>query len=575
MAILKNLVITVSGDVGPRPEQLRKWVEVNGGQWVPRIVKGATHLICSKEHWKSGNEAVTMAMRFGTHIVNYDWLEDSLQRGRKLSERTYLWSKVQKKMKKMKRVKKMGKKFDAQTFKKGSDKALAETGSGTSLISTPPAPSTFQSALQELAERRARRAALETMSNQDAPNGLTEGGTLHIDNDEDITKAARSTKGHEAFGVERNISKTYVTPLSQKPSALPSTVNLASVSTATTTPSDTLVKASATTAPDSTLAPSSNYSGPKAHKLKDNFHTYVDSTDFPYDVILVRPNKARATQANYTIRLFESNTKPATYCTVVRYTPAPGTSWPPENDLIHTPGIPGVRYPPPPLDNNQSLPNFPIQPSHPPDLHLLAAHATLQLTKPSSALPYRTILCSITSSFPTAFTLFRLTFRTLTLLHWHERLHPSPRTLQTPRAISLNLEPYFYHPPQPGLPNGLLPDSALPSEEQEPYPRTFTQHGLALPGMDVPLNREGPVGGQMARDAEMERRRRAEEEEIRDREEREKKRKARAARNGGAGRNNVPLFNGVRGRPVGVSTQDGLLGQQSVARNRFPGFRGQ
>ena len=57
MAILKGLVISVSGDVGPRPDQLRKWVEANGGKWLPHVSKGVTHLICSKEHWKKSNEA--------------------------------------------------------------------------------------------------------------------------------------------------------------------------------------------------------------------------------------------------------------------------------------------------------------------------------------------------------------------------------------------------------------------------------------------------------------------------------------------------------------------------------------
>jgi hypothetical protein len=52
MAILSKLIISCSGDVGQKPEQLKKWVENNGGRWVPKPTKGITHLICSKEHWK-------------------------------------------------------------------------------------------------------------------------------------------------------------------------------------------------------------------------------------------------------------------------------------------------------------------------------------------------------------------------------------------------------------------------------------------------------------------------------------------------------------------------------------------
>jgi hypothetical protein len=57
MGCLKNLVITSVGDVGYRPEQLRKWVEANSGRWVTTVTKNLTHLICSKECWKRGNEA--------------------------------------------------------------------------------------------------------------------------------------------------------------------------------------------------------------------------------------------------------------------------------------------------------------------------------------------------------------------------------------------------------------------------------------------------------------------------------------------------------------------------------------
>ena len=52
MAILSKLTISCSGDAGHKPEQLKKWVENNGGRWVPMPTKGITHLICSKEHWK-------------------------------------------------------------------------------------------------------------------------------------------------------------------------------------------------------------------------------------------------------------------------------------------------------------------------------------------------------------------------------------------------------------------------------------------------------------------------------------------------------------------------------------------
>lgn len=108
MPCLKNLRITSTGDVGHHPTQLRKWVEANGGRWLPSVIKSLTHLICSKDAWKRGNEAVTAAQDLDhVFIVSYDWLEDSLIKKKKLSEKKYLWEKVAKetrKRKKMRRV---------------------------------------------------------------------------------------------------------------------------------------------------------------------------------------------------------------------------------------------------------------------------------------------------------------------------------------------------------------------------------------------------------------------------------------------------------------------------------------
>jgi hypothetical protein len=59
MGCLKNLVITSVGDhgAGKGNEQLKRWVEANGGRWQPRVSKNITHVICSKEAWKKNAEA--------------------------------------------------------------------------------------------------------------------------------------------------------------------------------------------------------------------------------------------------------------------------------------------------------------------------------------------------------------------------------------------------------------------------------------------------------------------------------------------------------------------------------------
>lgn len=56
---LKNLVIAATGDFGPGkgPEQIRKWVDANGGRWSPRVKDGITHLIADKGAWKKNVDA--------------------------------------------------------------------------------------------------------------------------------------------------------------------------------------------------------------------------------------------------------------------------------------------------------------------------------------------------------------------------------------------------------------------------------------------------------------------------------------------------------------------------------------
>ena len=75
MGILSKLTISTSGDFGPSKghEQIRKWVEKNGGKWVAKATKGITHLICSVENWKAQNDAGTFLMDRGYSERDY-WL---------------------------------------------------------------------------------------------------------------------------------------------------------------------------------------------------------------------------------------------------------------------------------------------------------------------------------------------------------------------------------------------------------------------------------------------------------------------------------------------------------------------
>lgn len=53
--LLTGDIIAISGDFGkPRSaENLKRWIEGNGGRYSTKVEDGVTHLICSKEHWKS------------------------------------------------------------------------------------------------------------------------------------------------------------------------------------------------------------------------------------------------------------------------------------------------------------------------------------------------------------------------------------------------------------------------------------------------------------------------------------------------------------------------------------------
>lgn len=66
---LKNRVIAVTGDFGQARthENLKRWIEANGGKWASTVTKDATHLISSKEHWTRQTVLGTRSNHF--HIV--------------------------------------------------------------------------------------------------------------------------------------------------------------------------------------------------------------------------------------------------------------------------------------------------------------------------------------------------------------------------------------------------------------------------------------------------------------------------------------------------------------------------
>ncbi|KAI4124023.1 MAG: hypothetical protein LQ338_005012 [Usnochroma carphineum] len=137
---LTGLTIAATGDFGPcrSHDTLKRWVERNGGQWVTKMSEQVTHLICTKEDYRSKapmgdwnppkrvltviyiltSLSVKQALRLKLFtIVTYDWLEDSLMRRFRLAPRgDYLVARAIKDAKKVKKAKKQTKK---ETIKKG------------------------------------------------------------------------------------------------------------------------------------------------------------------------------------------------------------------------------------------------------------------------------------------------------------------------------------------------------------------------------------------------------------------------------------------------------------------------
>ncbi|KAL8717949.1 MAG: hypothetical protein Q9225_004868 [Loekoesia sp. 1 TL-2023] len=138
---LLGLTIAATGDFGSKRSHanLKQCIERNGGQWATKIAPGVTHLVCTKEDYRSKAPMVKQALRLKLFtIVTYDWLEgkshpnllctkgntdvvipDSLMKGYRLAPKgDYLVARAIKDAKKIKKEKKRMKK---ETIKKGVD----------------------------------------------------------------------------------------------------------------------------------------------------------------------------------------------------------------------------------------------------------------------------------------------------------------------------------------------------------------------------------------------------------------------------------------------------------------------
>ncbi len=270
MAILSNLVIAASGTLLFSSQEIKKWVEANGGRWTPIVQNGRniTHLITDEASWKAGTEAVQMAVRLGAFVVSYDWLEDSLLAKRKLSERKYTMEAIRKDKKKRKELKKLGKLADSEKFRNGCVDAKNLTGSGTS--NRAPLP------------RRPRKSSSFFFQNESLPNKPFDSATEALK-----MKWAEREAAKEALN---KASETQVHNLTEveeaaESSAVPSSSSVALPPTKAFEYSPETIRSSS---PPENIVEVDTEKEAKITHIKDLYHYYLDTTGFEYKVNLTR-----------------------------------------------------------------------------------------------------------------------------------------------------------------------------------------------------------------------------------------------------------------------------------------------
>jgi hypothetical protein len=436
MAILKNLTIAVTGTLSAETSQLKKWIEANGGRYSPHVRKGVTHVITGKDAWREATDAVQAARKAKAFVVSYDWLEDSLQKRRKLAETRYTWEYLWQERKRRKEMKKLGQLADVKKFNEGCEVAKKATGTGTSksrprvVIRKPKVSKScligdmvnvpFVSAADDLKRRREEREAAKAKRAEKA-----------------------AAKKIERAQTDRAISNAP----SMAHSSTANAENLLSPSSATSH--------ALSTTPFQPACPSPGVQAKKP-SLKDLYHYYLDPTGFEYKIVLTRCNLRANEITRYRLSILESHTKPHVYCTFVEYfPPGVGASGSEEGACIqalfdfNNAFREGLEQP-------QDTPNVSADHGESLHNHPQAAHLRSLLTTPapSSDKPYKSLIAPMGSTFATAWRAFRHCFRDLTLLSWEERFDIT-KILYKTRASHFAIEPFVYVRPKTGLPLGL------------------------------------------------------------------------------------------------------------------------
>ncbi|KAI5194497.1 hypothetical protein E4T39_08640 [Aureobasidium subglaciale] len=92
---LNNYSIRFSGTFEAPEAQLRKWTENNGGTFERQLSSSTTHLIVTKANWRARVPEVKAALQDKSiKIVDYEWFDDRLRLGGRVSETKYLWTTI-------------------------------------------------------------------------------------------------------------------------------------------------------------------------------------------------------------------------------------------------------------------------------------------------------------------------------------------------------------------------------------------------------------------------------------------------------------------------------------------------
>ncbi|KAI0866938.1 hypothetical protein F4860DRAFT_521073 [Xylaria cubensis] len=91
--IFKDCVVSIAGDLDDhdwREEKVKQWVQYWGGTFSSIVDGNVTHLLCTRENFKKKITAVRVALKnHPTKIVMRDWLEDSINKQRRLKTLPY------------------------------------------------------------------------------------------------------------------------------------------------------------------------------------------------------------------------------------------------------------------------------------------------------------------------------------------------------------------------------------------------------------------------------------------------------------------------------------------------------